>query len=106
VNLEGVFVFSSIGDGIKPLAGTINLDTGELGLEWSEPPGQNYAVVGYEYNMGKSTNPHDSNSSEPTDEELNEMFTLMTEYGMTYTEVRSMSSRVRNWFILKLQTMD
>lgn len=52
VSSAGTFTFTDIGNpATKAIAGSLNLNTGELTLTWNGDPGANHAVVSYEYNM-------------------------------------------------------
>lgn len=52
VSESGSFTFTDIGTpAAKVTSATLNLTTGEVGLTWNSDPGENHAVVSYEYNM-------------------------------------------------------
>lgn len=52
VSQTGTFTFSDLGaPATKVTGGALNLTTGELTLTWNGAPGDNHAVVSYEYNM-------------------------------------------------------
>lgn len=52
VNQSGVFTFTDIGAPVnKVTAASINLTTGEISFTWNNAPGENHAVISYEYNM-------------------------------------------------------
>jgi hypothetical protein len=52
VSAGGSFTFTNIGSpSTKVTSGSLNLNTGELALNWNGNPGSNHAVISYEYNM-------------------------------------------------------
>jgi hypothetical protein len=52
VSESGAFTFSEIGTpAAKVTSATLDLTTGEVALTWNSDPGENHAVVSYEYNM-------------------------------------------------------
>jgi len=53
VSEAGTFTLSNVGSAPSPAvtSGSIDLTTGEMTLTWDGDPGENHAVVSYEYNM-------------------------------------------------------
>lgn len=61
INSEGVYEFNSLkNSNVKAVSGKFSPNNGAIEISWNEPPGENYLLVSYEYEMDKNDNRHDS----------------------------------------------